>query len=89
MTSQKNALLCQSCGMPMAAPEQFGTNADGSVNREYCCYCFQKGDFTVKTGFDAFVDMQVKIAVDKLGMREAQARAMAEKVLPALKRWRA
>ena len=22
--------ICQSCGMPLTAPEQFGTNADGT-----------------------------------------------------------
>ena len=29
--------ICQSCGMPMKE-EQYGTNGDGSVNDNYCCY---------------------------------------------------
>jgi len=37
---------CQSCGMPMARPENFGTNADGSRNEDYCAYCFQAGELT-------------------------------------------
>ena len=78
--SQSGVPQCQSCGMPMNAPEQFGTNADGGANREYCRYCFQEGDFTVKSEFDAFVDMQVAIAVGKLGMSETDARAMAKNV---------
>ena len=38
--------FCQSCGMPLQAEDQWGTNADGSLNEEYCCYCYQKGAFT-------------------------------------------
>ena len=34
--------FCQSCGMPLQAEDQWGTNADGSLNEEYCCYCYQK-----------------------------------------------
>ena len=38
--------FCQSCGMPLQAEDQWGMNADGSLNEEYCCYCYQKGAFT-------------------------------------------
>ena len=79
---------CQSCGMPMNSPKQFGSNVDGSGNEEYCIYCFQNGDFTMKVDKEAFIDMQVKIAMEKMGMDEAQARAMANNVLPTLKRWK-
>jgi len=36
---------CQSCAMPLHNKEDFGTNADGSQNKEYCRYCFQNGKF--------------------------------------------
>jgi len=32
--------ICQSCAMPMNKEEDFGTNADGSKNEEYCTHCF-------------------------------------------------
>lgn len=38
--------LCQSCGMPMPTDELLGTNADGSLNTDYCTYCFQEGAFS-------------------------------------------
>ena len=38
--------FCQSCGMPMMASEQFGKNENGSINEDYCSYCFQNGNFT-------------------------------------------
>ena len=38
-------------------------------------------------GKEAFIEMQVKIAMEKMGMKEEQARAMANGVIPTLKRW--
>ena len=37
--------FCQSCGMPLTDTNK-GTNSDGSLNNEYCSYCYQKGQFT-------------------------------------------
>jgi len=87
MIEQAQASICQSCGMPMNKPEDFGTNADGSPSSEYCRYCFQSGEFTAKMEMPEFIEMQVKIAVEKLGMSEEKARAMAEGTIPNLKRW--
>lgn len=81
--------VCQSCGMPMAEEKLFGTVAGGDRTDEYCSYCFQNGAFTVQLDREAFIDMQVKIAREKMGMDEAQARRMAERVIPTLKRWKA
>jgi hypothetical protein len=81
--------VCQSCGMPMAEKELYGSTADGGSTGEYCRYCFQNGEFTVKLDREAFIDMQVKIAGKKMGMDEAQARNMANSVIPTLKRWKA
>ncbi|MCD8073074.1 MAG: helix-turn-helix domain-containing protein [Alistipes sp.] len=39
-------LLCQSCGMPLAAVEHFGTRVDNTPSGEYCCFCYRKGCFT-------------------------------------------
>ena len=38
--------ICQSCGMTMAAIQHFGTNKDHSLNKDYCSYCYQNGEFT-------------------------------------------
>jgi len=38
--------FCKSCGMPMKQdPQGGGTNADDSVNTDYCSYCYQNGAF--------------------------------------------
>lgn len=38
--------FCQSCGMPMQAAADFGTEADGTPGSEYCVYCYKDGAFT-------------------------------------------
>ncbi|RBQ23112.1 hypothetical protein ALNOE001_11280 [Candidatus Methanobinarius endosymbioticus] len=37
--------FCQSCAMPMNKNVN-GTNDDGTKNKDYCMYCYQKGEFT-------------------------------------------
>ncbi|MBU0574547.1 MAG: zinc ribbon domain-containing protein [Candidatus Margulisbacteria bacterium] len=80
--------ICQSCGMPMGKDSDFGTNADGSKNQEYCQFCYQNGKFT-----DEGITLEQKIAKNiaiaaKMGMPADEAKKMAKEVLPKLKRWR-
>jgi hypothetical protein len=43
--NQPERSFCQSCAMPMEKIEDFGTSADESKNKEYCCYCYKNGKF--------------------------------------------
>ena len=43
-TGFANIPVCQSCGMPLQSPEQYGKHADGSPNPEYCIYCCPSGE---------------------------------------------
>lgn len=80
--------VCQSCAMPMQTPEDFGTNGDGGRNEEYCCYCFQSGEFTdPDITLDQMIDKLVALGAEKMGMADDEARQMASAVLPRLKRW--
>jgi hypothetical protein len=37
---------CQSCGMPLKRDEKGGgTNADKSISKKYCSYCYENGEF--------------------------------------------
>lgn len=45
-TSKKNS--CEICGIPMRKLSDFGSYKDGSINTEYCRYCYQHGEFTDK-----------------------------------------
>lgn len=88
MDAQLKGPFCQSCGMPMEKPEDFGTNADGFRNNDYCRYCLKEGCFT-----ETHITMQQMIdkvagMASKMNMSEAQAREMATGFIPKLKRWR-
>lgn len=38
--------FCKSCGMPLTEDEICGTNADGSINFDFCHYCIKDGLLT-------------------------------------------
>lgn len=84
--------ICQSCGMPMAAAEHFGTNGDKSPNEDFCCFCFQNGKYTDDFSFDEFVkdSLQYHDEAEKLDGRTLTLDEVSLKTtvkLPGLKRW--
>lgn len=82
-------LICQSCAMPMNA-DDYGTNADGSVNQEYCKYCYEEGAFTSETTMEQMIDLCVPHMVNpETGFTEESARNIMQQTLPNLKRWKA
>ena len=84
--------FCQSCGMPMKTAEEFGTNKDGSLNTDYCTYCFKDGHFTSEMTMDEmithcaqFVEEFNKGAEKKV--TKEQAIEQMKQYFPTLKRW--
>jgi nitrous oxide reductase accessory protein NosL len=78
--------LCQSCGMPLTA-EFYGTDADGSLNSEYCKYCYADGQFVAP---DLTMERMIEICVPYMmerGMSEEYARHLLLEYMPQLKRW--
>lgn len=80
--------LCQSCSMPLNKDAQGGgTNADGSINRTYCSFCFKDGAFTNPDLTAA--DMQ-KFCIDilrKQGMPGFVGWILT-RTIPNLERWK-
>ncbi len=80
--------FCQSCAMPMDAPEKFGTNADGSKCEEYCTHCYQSGAFAWPDAtLDGMVDFCAGVMSKNTGMSEDEAKAQLGEFMPKLKRW--
>jgi hypothetical protein len=86
---ESKGIICQSCGMPMQKDEDFGTNADGTKNGEYCHFCFKDGGCTDEgITMEQKIDKLVEIAVSQMQVSKEKARAMAEEIIPKLGRWR-
>lgn len=81
--------ICESCAMPMHHLSDFGTNEDGTVNTDYCHFCYLEGKFV-----DHGISLEEKIEKNidkahKMGMSREEATMMAHSTLPRLKRWKA
>jgi hypothetical protein len=73
--------------MPLTAPGDFGTEADGSPCATFCRFCYQAGAFTAPhLSMEDMIEKLVAFA-PHMNMTPEQAREMAEETLPRLKRW--
>ena len=84
--------FCQSCGMPLASDADCGTEADGSLNREYCTYCYKDGHFSQDCTMEQMIDFCVQF-VDQFNQNTGQHltadeyREQLRQYFPQLKRW--
>lgn len=81
--------FCQSCGMPLRSPVDFGTAAQGYRVNEYCRFCYQDGQFTQPgLSLEEMIAQGTRFLSDQGSMTGAEARALLEEKLPLLSRWR-
>ena len=78
--------ICQSCGMPLTAKEELGTNIDGSINNDYCKYCYKDGDFIDKVSMEEYIEMCSQYG-SQAGMTNEEMKDYCTKLFPTLKRW--
>lgn len=55
--------ICQSCGMPIISNDQLGINKDGSVNLEYCKYCYENGEFIDKVTMEEYIEINTAFRI--------------------------
>jgi hypothetical protein len=72
--------------MPLSNPEDFGTEANGTINNDYCRHCYQQGIFT--NPFMTLQDMENHIR-HNLERQHEDERVIHHVIgtLPDLKRW--
>jgi len=81
--------FCQSCSMPLARPEDFGTDRAGYRVNDFCRHCYADGAFTEPDiSMEAMLDRCVDVMAKQAVMPAPQARALLVDVMPRLKRWR-
>jgi radical SAM superfamily enzyme len=82
--------FCQSCMMPKDS-DMFtaSTEKDGSVNGEYCSYCYDAGEFNMSDSIKTASDMQemVKKQLKKQGIGKVK-RWFYTIGIPKLGRWK-
>jgi hypothetical protein len=75
--------------MPLAKPEDFGTDPAGYRVNDYCRHCYGDGRFIEPTiSMEAMLEKCVAIMAGQGIMPEPQARTLMTDVMPRLKRWR-
>jgi hypothetical protein len=91
-TRMLNKQRCQSCGMALGFPlpeEYFGTNADGTHNKEYCQFCFKGGQFTKPDlTLQQMIDLSIEHMTTQLEFPKEKAERLANEIIPQLKRWK-
>ncbi|MCR4669462.1 MAG: helix-turn-helix domain-containing protein [Clostridia bacterium] len=78
-------LVCQCCGMPLE-DSILSHEKDGSLNEDYCQWCYTDGTYTY-SDMDDLIDVCVgHMARD--GFSEEQAREYMKQMLPTLDYWK-
>jgi hypothetical protein len=86
---QQKGPFCQSCSMPLAKPEDFGTDRAGFRVNDYCTHCYKDGAFTEpELTLPEMIDRCVGIMAAQRIMTANEARALLSDVMPRMKRWR-
>lgn len=78
-------LICQCCGMPLD-DSIIGKNKDGSLNEDYCQWCYADGTYTY-SDMDDLIRVCIPHMVEQ-GFTEEQAREHMKHILPTLDYWK-
>ena len=79
-------LVCQCCGMPLEDDSIIGHNNDGTLNEDYCKWCYADGQFAYQD-LQTLTDFLVEHMSNENWSAE-QARAYFEAQLPRLNHWK-
>ena len=80
-----HTLICQCCGMPLE-DGIISRESDGSLNEDYCKWCYADGTYTY-SDMDDLIDVCVRHMVND-NFSEEQARAYLKQRLPELDYWK-
>ena len=78
-------LVCQCCGMPLE-DTIISRDKDGSLNEDYCKWCYADGTYTY-SNIDDLINICVPHMVNE-GFSEDQARQYMKQMLPTLDYWK-
>lgn len=79
-------LVCQCCGMPLD-DSLIGRDEDGSLNEDYCKWCYADGKFAYATK-DSLLDFLVGHMPNPENTPDAERRKLFDGQLSQLKHWK-
>ncbi len=79
-------LVCQCCGMPLNEDDMISREPDGSVNEDYCKWCYTDGAFTYPSK-EPLLDYLVSNMPNPDGLPENVRRSQYDGYLSGLKHW--
>lgn len=79
-------LICQCCGMPIEDDEIISRDKDGTLNEDYCKWCYADGTY-IYSNMDDLIDVCVGHMVNE-NFSEEQARTYMKELLPKLDYWK-
>lgn len=79
-------LVCQCCGMPLQEDEQISREPDGTMNEDYCKWCYADGKFVYENKED-LLDFLVAQMPNPEGQPDAERRKAFDEHLSLLKHW--
>ena len=85
LLGEPRKLICQCCGMPID-DTLLGRDKDGSLNEDYCKWCYADGTYTY-SNMDELIDVCAKNMISD-NFTEEQARSYLRETLPKLDYWK-
>lgn len=79
-------LVCQCCGMPIEDDAVIGRDKDGSLNEDYCKWCYSDGTY-MYSDMDNLIDVCVRNMANE-NFSEDQVRTYMKQLLPNLNYWK-
>lgn len=86
LLGEPRKLICQCCGMPLEDDGIIGRDKDGTLNEDYCKWCYADGTYTY-SNMDDLIEICVKNMANE-NFSEEQARSYMKEILPKLDYWK-
>ena len=80
-------LVCQCCGMPLAEDGLLSREPDGTINEDYCKWCYADGKFAYASK-ESLLDFLVAHMPNPDGQSDEERRAQFGRYLSQLARWK-
>ena len=80
-------LICQCCGMPLEDEEIISHDSDGTLNEDYCKWCYAEGKFVYQSR-ESLLDYLVEHMPNPDNLGVDDRRAQFNIYLSQLKHWK-